>query len=418
MNRYRNHLVLILAAVAASACTGLESPPPPAVPVEELVRQSPCDILPEGRPVVGQLAGPHGYPRWNGSVIVRDPSGVNRSPDANVIHNLTGGPTFENEVHDCQRLVLVTGSALAFGPLVGLLPLDGAMALTDLDFSGGVAAATVYNWGDFHGKPEAYAPLGIDPGRNCLWLRRDTETSWRAALVALPTGPCSTQSRPATSAYTLDVQRALHAGPMPRTARWEWDEADATHVMGIKCGSAWCRVGRAALWQADTVHLAGNAQATIPGYFDEQHLAVPDGSGGIIPGPVGVLTPTATFFTLAQNQANSPTDVMGPAFATGLEVATLTLADATATTPPTYEAKWGLRQGPITLHLQIVPGGVERSTFTGPTGSQGHSVTPVRIPNTLHASVGSVRWRWHDTATTASIWSACGVKGMDCCDTQ
>ena len=78
---------------------------------------------------------------------------------------LTGGPTFENEAHDCQRLVLVAGGdSLRFGPLVGVFPLDTGM---ENDFRGG-PLATIYNWGSDGGQ-DSYAELNIPSAAQDPW---------------------------------------------------------------------------------------------------------------------------------------------------------------------------------------------------------------------------------------------------------
>lgn len=425
MIRLRIQLALALGVALAAACMRLDSRPD-TVPVEVLLRQSPCDVLPENGPIVGTLAHSSGYPRWNGHSVVTNPANPHMKPDTNVIRSLTGARMFANEIHDCQRLVIEADDTLAYGPLVGVLPLHDAMLLGDADFGVDRVVASIYNWGGFHKQPLKYDPLEIQDGRNCLWLRHDASLGWRAALTAHAQGPCFSHTAPSTSLYTLNVQRALHAGPMPATARWEWHEADSVHIIGIKCGSAWCRISPSATVLPQTVQLpAGDPHATIPGYFDEQHLAVPGGSAGIVPGPLAVVTPTDTYFSvsraqLAELESNSGKDVMSPALASGLDVATIALNDTTQPVPSTYEKAWALDLTPITLRLRMVPGSAssDTSTFYGRGGARGRSVPPIRIDNTLHAPLGAVRWRWHDTASTESLWSACGVKGMDCCDTR
>lgn len=428
MTRLPEKLGLTLTIVAALAvgCSRL-TPPGNPVPVDNLVHLSPCDILPENKPVVGSIAHPNGYPRWNGNAI--EMGRVPRlKPDTNVSRNLIDDTTFANEVHDCQRLVVEEGDTLAFGPLVGLLPLKRAMTLTDAEFLAPQAVATVYNWGGFHGENQEYDSLGIEHRRNCLWLH-ETAGAWRAAMTQLPHGSCSSESPPGGNLYTLDVQRAVHAGPMPATARWEWSEPDSLHMIGIKCGSAWCRIGSQHLGLADSVDLPpADARSTIPGYFDAQHLAVPGGRHGIIPGPLAMITPTDTFFAVSQtqlriNHAGSNTDVMGPAFEAGLQVATIVLLNPADAVPPTYQYQWGVDQTPVTLNLTMVvkpsaPMSIDTSTYFDRTGKRGRSMRPVRIDNAVHAPLGAVRWRWHDTATTESIWNGCGNKGMDCCDTR
>ena len=97
------------------------------------------------------------------------PCDRDRTPPDEVVEDATGGPTYENEVHDCQRLVVDADPGpsfeRAFGPLVAIYPIDGAM---DRD-TGPVqvtAFANIYNWGTGSGDTLSYAPLGISPGWN------------------------------------------------------------------------------------------------------------------------------------------------------------------------------------------------------------------------------------------------------------
>lgn len=445
MNWSRRLLALILTAVAVAACAGGAEPTtvaaPPAItphvvsprdlvplpgvaaPSPEalaaLVKLSPCDILPDTGEIVGQLAHDRGYPRWTGEAIVFDSATPQRTPDPFVVRALTGGTTYENEVHDCQRLVLIAGVDSSFGPLIGLLPLDQAMELADADFTGGRAVGTVYNWGDTAGNAQPYDPLTIGHRWNCLWLRPDSQLSWRAALTADAPEACYERSPPAAAAYTLDVQRALHPDAIPKTARWGWHAVENVHIMGVKCGSAWCWVGPKDLWAADTIHLVGDAHTTIPGYFDEQHLAVP-GGGWIKPGPIGLLTPSQQLYYLAAAQRALPSvDLFGLATSVGLRFAKIELPGVQGPPPIPYDSIWGIRQTPVPRPMPVtVTLRNQQSTFRDATGGVGRSVTVNPLAGGAHAAVGAVRWRWHDTVNTESIWSACGVKGTDCCDTQ
>lgn len=408
-------------ASVAPAPEGVGTPTPTPAPPEALaalVRESSCDILPETGEIVGSLAHDRGYPRWTGQVIVFDSVSPHMTPDPLVVDALTAGTTYENEVHDCQRLVVERDGAVRFGPLVGILPLDPAMEFRDTDFVGGKAIATVYNWGDFGGNPEEYQPLAIGDGWNCLWLRRDRD-SWRAAMTLDEPAPCLERPSPDSADYTLDVQRALHRDAMPKTARWGWNERHSVQLIGVKCGSAWCWIGPESLGMAESINLVGPPESTIPGYFDEQHLPVP-GRNGITPGPIGVVTPTPAFHRLAQLQLQNPLlNIIGARMLFGISVARIDIPGLLGPTPEPYASRWGSQQRPVTLGLRMqgFPPGL-RSTFRDVGNNPVRTVVPTTLHNQAHASVGAVRWRWHDTSRTVSIWSGCGVRGQDCCDTQ
>jgi len=110
----------------------------------------------------------------------------------------------------------------------------------------------------------------------------------------------------------------------PPVARWDWDAEHHTHYISIRCGEEWCEVGR-----NDLKPSASHAGTVLPdqaipdvgsptsherrrvleikGWYDEQRLAVPDGSGLL-----GASTITGTAFPhpmLDRLQAISDFDV-------------------------------------------------------------------------------------------------------------
>lgn len=396
--------------------------------LNDLVRESPCDILPEYGSRVGSLAHGQGYPRWNpADMEIQYDSGnaeVANTPDPSVVHALTGGTTFENEVHDCQRLVLMEGGSAVFGPLVGIFPIDVSMHMPDAVFSiAPIPAATVYNWGDFDGQPERYARLGIEHEWNCLWLYNAGHDRWRAAITSDVAGPCLHHTQPTT--FPLDVLRLQHRSGTPRTARLGWDERSGVQLLGVKCGRAWCWVGPGGLWQDDARLLTGDAHTTVPGWFDEQHLDIPGtaGTDPVVPGPYAVVAPTQQFHDAAARQHGSVDDEMTRFFRERPVIAQIDLPGFRGTIPPTYATKWGSRELPVRLRIAVPQSGSDpwpnaMSTFLRPDGRVGRSVAPIRVNGTAHAALGAVRWRWHDTDSTVSVWSPCGVGGKDCCDTR
>lgn len=429
--RTRKVIMPIVLGLTLSGChCCCPEPPQPTNSFSELailVENSPCDVLPESGPIVGELAHSRGYPHWSKryNTLVWDSTSALHSPDSSVVWALTGGPTYENEVHDCQRLVMGVSPSLTFGPLVGVFPLDPAMTLEDADFSTPQEVATVVNWGGFDQEVIEYDALGIRDGWNCLWLRSDN--GWRATVTRRDDVPCAVQDAPSGS-YNLDVLRVYHP-ELRNTARWGWSEARSSHLIGVKCGSAWCWVGPQAHWNDTTQHLAQDEPSPSEG--DEQHLAVP-GAGGIVPGPFARVVPSDELRSLARQQEqvpkDTPVDLIGPPFRTaaGLHVAQITIP---APTPKPYDEIWG-PTSPLEVWLALRDtlvtddqSGVTATdtivgvTFTDTNGGGERTTVGTRIPGMAHAAVGAVRWRWHDTSSTESIWSACGEEGTDCCDT-
>lgn len=343
---------------------------PPGDSTERLIRLSPCDSIP---PV--QLA----------------------------VLALTGGHTFENEIHDCQRLALRTGAgSLAYGPLTGVFPLDAAMALQDdTEFgSGPVVVATIFNW-DARAALGEYLPLNIRGYWSCLWLRRDS-TTWQGAIRGTDV-PCDSANAPPPGAWVLAVQRANPGGDLPPTARWGW-ATDSTHYIGIKCGTAWCSVGQAGFKPvASSVGLE-------PGWYDEQHIAVEQG-GVLVPGPWAVIYPSDSLIAL---RAVTDTARLRVIFESPLHVATIEVigADSAAVSP--YGRKFNLEfeggVGTSDILLQLAD--ANRVWFRNKTTTS-TVVTPHYMPAERHAAPGTVRWRWHATDETG--WISCK---SGCCDSQ
>lgn len=402
-------------------CIAVTSQPQPLPPGwKDLVEGSSCDILPEvdSLDIVGTLAHRRGYPRLAGDSLEYNVAIPYETPDSLVIRWFTQGETFENEVHDCQRLVFINGNDSTFGPLVGLLPLDGAMNLPDVGFdTGGVVIATVYNWGDVNGNAAPYDTLGIGDGWNCLWIRRSAG-QWKAAMTADDSVPCFQRPSPAPALYDLDVRRAVHADAPPKTARWGWNASADVHTIGVKCGEEWCWVGPPGLFANDVEQLEGPPYATIPGYFDEQHLAVWNSTKGeLVPGPFARVGPTPGYYDVAHTQVAS--DQAAPFFANGNAVAKIEIPGLDGATPEPYATQWGSSARPVILHLQQTAATAQVvSTFRSENGDLLVSAHPRVIRGGLHSAVGTIRWRWHDTKGTETIWNACGVKLTDCCDTD
>lgn len=333
-------------------------------------------------------------------------------PDPAVVVALTGGRTHEHEVHDCQRLVVRTGGVSRFGPLVAVYPIDQAMALTRrLDFSVWTPVANVYNWGTNDGSGARYAPLGIEHQWNCLWLRSNAD-GWMAALDTLAcfeedpaTGAPRTGPGGSSSLEVLESRHRNGAAIYPMTARWGWSSADSVHYIGVKCGTAWCSVLPLRARPDIGARLTGPERRSIPGWFDEQHLAIPASGGGLTPGPLGRIYPGELHFS-----AHDDLPRLDTLFRRGLEAAEIEIEHA----PSSYVDKF---------NLHVTPGGVVASSriwvrigqdtvssYRNPLGE-----SPRRAVNFIdhlhHAAQGAVRWRWRETDETA--WLSCR---SGCCD--
>lgn len=171
-----------------------------------------------------------------------------------------------------------------------------------------VAAATIYNYGP------GYAPLGIGPNFNCLYLYFDQGRQLRAKMVAVQTLPslvnaCATAVDPRDApGKDLAVRRTVVTIPglspaqiYPAVARWDWDPTTEKQFIGIMCGPGWCEVGEAPFDPPPPLSVALTASPEerkvlqVKGWHDEQILAarsneesplVPSGLfGTVVPSP-------------------------------------------------------------------------------------------------------------------------------------
>jgi len=219
------------------------------------------------------------------------------------------------EFHDCQRFIVKddnTGQE-RFGPMVAIFASEDLATLEEsLDSllerpaarDSALAGAEIYN---YH---EAYDPLFIEHGFNCLFLRKENARDWVARMV--PVGnqadACLGFQDVNALGHPLDV-RPVAQGPyggqdIPRVARWDWDGTQ--QYIGIKCGDQWCEIGpqggfatSSRSWANDVLNQPGaanlqefapttpndpaNRVVEVKGWFDEQRLAVPSGGGGMLP---------------------------------------------------------------------------------------------------------------------------------------
>lgn len=321
-----------------------------------------------------------------------------------VVEGLTGGNTFENEIHDCQRLALRTGpTSLAYGPLTGVFPLDDAMVLDDAAFdsdSGPVVMATIFNWNAHQSRGE-YLRLNIRDFWSCLWIRRDS-TTWQGAIHNTDVA-CDSAATPPPTAWTLEIQRSNEGEDLPPTARWGWT-TDSTHYVGIKCGDAWCSIGQVGFQPV------APSLGLQPGWYDEQHIAVEE-NNVLVPGPWAIISPSDTLLAL---RTETDTAQLRTIFAGRIHAANLQVfgADSAAVSP--YGSKFNLEFkdgiGTSAIWLQLAE--ANRAWFVNST-SRGPVVTPHYMPVERHAAPGSVRWRWHATDETG--WISCK---SGCCDAQ
>jgi len=241
---------------------------------------------------------------------------------------LVGANTNVPEFHDCQRFIDSVGSN--YGPLIGVFAVSSSAGFNPtpatperrLDLRDGPVSSDP----DTSGEPVAraprhpdgypigiivdfdrvgYAPLGIQPGVNCLYVYPAAGTPHGLGATLVPVGTRASDcakgfSRSLTGTELLVFSRRMpldHPNDYPPVARWDWDAASMTQYIGIRCGPRWCEIGRKEGFTRSATHLypipdrKERRVFAVKGWHDEQWLARP-GIAGLYPRPFrGTLVP-------------------------------------------------------------------------------------------------------------------------------
>lgn len=319
---------------------------------------------------------------------------------------LTGIGHVENEVMDCQRLVMSTGPNGSYGPLAALFPMDGTLAQPRAAFATPQPAVTTYSWGGdaAKGYADSYPELEITQGAACVWLRNsaDAADGWQAAIAS--GAPCGSATAPADAAFNHPVFERTYpdTGPndYPRTARWEWDLSGARQFIGVKCGDAWCGVMAAGSAAPRTQPLVGGDLApreSVPGWSDAQHLAIYDSAAARArPGPWGALV------AFAGMQKDSIS------WSEGIFAAHIRVEGATSDPGHQRYLDWffldpysGFSAGEFILRF---PGQYDEAWYEAGPMRRRQAKRVQYAPTSPH-QVGTVRWRWEETGER--IWTFC-----------
>ncbi|UCG85449.1 MAG: hypothetical protein JSW71_16150 [Gemmatimonadota bacterium] len=254
---------------------------------------------------------------------------------------LTGPGPIQNvpEFHDCQRFIfedadrrLVYGEYFAIfavydssrlsrtyargrsrtATLALLDTLEVDSVRTEIAESAGfddgwaIPAAEIVAWQD-------YDPLGIKSGFNCLYVYRGSG-SWQAEVLSFGNTEqdCRLPNPSPGSGIHLEVTMTGVGFPendYPLVARWDWDETNSLHYIGITCGAAWCEVhwrqdGATQFASSPTVKQRARIPAPaapdkeqrmtmVKGWYDEQFLAVASATGNqLVPSQIrGAIVP-------------------------------------------------------------------------------------------------------------------------------
>ena len=317
------------------------------------------------------------------------------------------------EFHDCQEFIRGDGYLRLYAIFArfGLERLaDSLDTLPYTPSKQALAAAEIYSDG------EHYAPLGVEPYFNCLYVYRVLK-DWRAAVVPKGTheDACLTHLvDPATHGTQLEVHRSTPSADLaayPQVARWDWDQQSGWQYVGIMCGAGWCDVGPKGFTSSPAVY-------GIKGWYDEQRLATVASSGGLQPGSAhGIIIPDP-----ALGHLNNATDFHQSSGSPWVHVANVLL---TGSSP--YSSKLRLQPGWNKIYLcygsaaacgvppqaqTCSPGGMWWALIKPPHWWQ--SKTYRCVTQRLHSGIvipATVRWRWLTNDETG--WIRCVQNG--CC---
>ena len=328
--------------------------------------------------------------------------------DTVVARLLAGAADLGNEAHDCQRLVLRTGIAGEFGPLVGLFAVSRTLGLAKPEFVSAQPAVSIYNWGAVGtGYLEHYEPLDLAQGGYCLWLHNPVGTTegWRAAIGA---GLCGGSPTPPNDEdFGLRVFERTYpdavSADYPSTARWEWDLEEGRQFVGVRCGDAWCAVTTGSGPPRTTVlprQARGYdlARLRIPGWSDAQHLAVVDSTTGRVrPGPWGALL---SHPFLHQEE---------PTWTEGILAAAIEVQDDGSRDYDRLVERWFLQPGDGSARGDVIlrfPGVSPNEAWWQQGPMRRRRAAGVEYtPAMTSPATGAVRWRWRDAEPW--LWIQC-----------
>ena len=392
-------LLVVMTATLAAGCAEVERDPSTSLPSQQELldqaRSAECDSEAFFRFVDGPVTMIDSVRRETTEMLEA----------SRVEVGLVSAPDLPNsQLHDCQRLISPKdrpGDPADSLPLVALFVSSEQVQAGS--FAGGRIVADIINYG-----PGTYEPLGIKEGLSCLWLESPADPGgrWIAAIRDAGGSGCAGRAfeRPPADTLAVEVRRVQgETEPSyPPTGRWMWDPSRSSQLIGIRCGNAWCQIGRGLTPGGDIA-----SSRDVPGRFDEQLLSYlrPDGvlvlsnlMGRVEPGMEGSAAFTRTPASVAA--ANDTLHVATVSFDT-LSFDGTADADAWAA----YVDKFGLGSDigssyDIHLTAEQDPSGISRWQGRGPDRAldilaRGHT----------HSGSGTVRWSW--VPLDEGIWIPC-----------
>jgi hypothetical protein len=378
---------------------------------------------------------------WEPFTLATDAAGNKQLAIPDAIQNIP-------EFHDCQRFIVgdSTTKQLRYDSLFAIFasfrldslfrdtspaPLRREPVSTPSASAQPVAIPTAEIYAE-----GSYAPLGIKPQLNCLFLTRQG-SAWRAKMV--PVGGddarCrSTSAFPDITGTDLEVRPVMVAGlsdaDYPPVARWDWDERKAQQYIGIKCGAAWCEVGAPGFVPSpahpervtDGMPPGERRIYEVKGWYDEQYLAVRAGTRTVPSSILGTVFPDQRLGEY-DDQSFTPAATPG-APKPWLPGAAAMLRGGTPTELDAYRRKLDFKPSSATGPLNPIGlcfGSRQQCAVPAAVSGTGQWWARIGASGGKHVSVtrcnltidppGTARWRW--SVKDEGVWMRC-AKG--CCE--
>jgi hypothetical protein len=362
------------------------------------------------------------------------------------------------EFHDCQRFIVVEGGKARYDALAAIFAAQTLPALeTRLGpavipamVAPGAPPGTTTTVPSTVLRPSLanvaaaltavvyanapYSPLGIAPGRNCLYVWRYLNPGpsqpevWTARMV--PKGNATTC--PDATVGTLEpgtelrVNRTQVAGftattDYPPVARWDWDAKNSLQYIGIGCGAAWCEVYKNVFESSPSLPAAADLPKAvrrvrlIKGWYDQQFLATTDASGKLVPSSVlGTIMPDPALGDFGDDKFSTSSYV---------QVAEVVLSSSIKNDPviKRYEKKFNFNQatfdhpGAISLKGDVTSdhwkAKVKQRKIFFDVNKGRNVIRRVAMLPPGYIVPGVARWRW--LKTDEGTWIRCSV---GCCE--
>jgi hypothetical protein len=285
-----------------------------------------------------------------------------------------------------------------------------------------------------------YQHLGLTTAHNCLYLQHYSKffNAWQGwtALIVPPDNNLVCPASPEASATktVLDVTaEPPYSGnytDYPPTTRFIEGTGGRT-LIGVRCAAAWCVVGPQgfgdipAAAHANATGIPAKAQSVVKGWFDDQTLGLPDGTGkfGIHRKIRASAIPDAGLGSL------KVADFMVPMGTETYKVVGQTFFPGPLPPDSKYVTVYGFSQGVNVVALRAEfhtasPSNPKADTvwFAQVTDANGHVKNDILTRRTDHRKVdpqgnlvlasipATMRWRWFDS--DEDLWVECD---LGCC---